>query len=139
MVRTIEKNKYIKCDDELYYGADLISGIKLNKCWDKVRNIWESGFGSKETMDYFIRNVRKLPQLMSGEQKAVFLLFPEGKFDCAYSMYHDMVTVRYLNKILSEAVIRISAEKRFQLVVNQKESLKLLKLEQEQVQLQMES
>ncbi|APF21029.1 Thiazolinyl imide reductase [human gut metagenome] len=124
----LKKNKYIKCDDELYYGADLISGIKLNKCWDKVRNIWESGFGSKETMDYFIRNVRKLPQLMSGEQKAVFLLFPEGKFDCAYSMYHDMVTVRYLNKILSEAVIRISAEKKISIGSESKGELKIVEI-----------
>lgn len=37
----LKKNKYIKCDDELYYGADIISGMKLNKCWDKVRNIWK--------------------------------------------------------------------------------------------------
>lgn len=100
-------HKYIACEKNEYYGTDFVSKEELDNEWEKLSEIWQSGMGSKKTIDYFIKNVEQLPQLITGEQQAVFLLFPEGKIDCAYSMYHDMVTVQYLNNLVGEFITRI--------------------------------
>ncbi|MBU3186313.1 bifunctional Gfo/Idh/MocA family oxidoreductase/class I SAM-dependent methyltransferase [Clostridium estertheticum] len=124
----LKSNDYIKYEDELYYGADIITKEMLDNSWNEVRKVWVKGMGSKKTIDYFINNVEQLPQLMSGEQQAVFLLFPEGKIDCAYTMYHDMITVRYLNKLVSEAVIRIAAAKKLSMGSKVDETLRIIEV-----------
>ncbi|TWH46115.1 bifunctional Gfo/Idh/MocA family oxidoreductase/class I SAM-dependent methyltransferase [Sporomusa sp. KB1] len=94
-----------------YYGADVVSKQMLGQRWQAAREIWDSRLGPPLTMDYLIRNVEQLPQLLSGQQQPTLLLFPEGKIDYASACYRD-VMARYLNKTLAEAVIRIGLAKK---------------------------
>ncbi|MBD8499357.1 Gfo/Idh/MocA family oxidoreductase [Paenibacillus arenosi] len=109
---------YIERYGDYVYGVNIVTDSMLTERWNVVRDIWDGQFGSPLTMDYLISNAEQLTQLMSGEQQAAFLLFPEGKMDYANALYRETITARYLNKAVSEAVIRIGAAKQQNAAVN---------------------
>ncbi|MFB9278523.1 Gfo/Idh/MocA family oxidoreductase [Cohnella cellulosilytica] len=100
---------YIKRREGGFSGTEIVLEGELDERWQAVRAAWDGKLGSPLTMDYLIENARRLPQLMSGEQQAALLLFPEGKMDYADALYRETVTARYLNQSVAEAVARIAA------------------------------
>lgn len=107
----LSEHGYIHRNGDYFYGTDAVQKETVAACWREVRNLWDGKLGSPLTMDYLLRNAELLPQLMSGEQQATLLLFPEGKMEYANACYRD-VMARYLNKALAEAVIRIQAARK---------------------------
>ncbi len=103
----LAENNYIKKKDNLYYGYNPVTKKTVNDAWQTVREVWDNKLGSPLTMDYIVQNAENLAQLMNGQIDPTWLMFPEGKMDYANSCYRD-VLARYLNKTISEAVIRIS-------------------------------
>ncbi len=104
----LAENNYLKSNNNLYYGCGPVAGETVSAAWKTVREVWDNKLGSPLTMDYIVQNAENLPQLMNGQIDPVWLMFPEGKMDYANSCYRD-VLARYLNKTMSEAVLRISA------------------------------
>lgn len=72
--------------------------------WDRAKAAWVPRLGEAEFIDYLRRNAECLDELMSGEQQATLLLFPEGRTDIADAVYRDTITARYLNAAVAEAV-----------------------------------
>ncbi len=106
-LEVLVEHGYLKRRGDHFYDAAAVDKKILQALWNEVRKIWDGRLGSSLTMDYLISNAEQLPQLMSGKQQAALLLFPEGRMEYANALYRETITARYLNKAVSEAVIRI--------------------------------
>lgn len=109
----LSEHRYLERNGDYFYGAESIAKDRLDNRWKAVKEIWDGRLGSPLAIEYLIRNVEQLPQLMSGKQKAALLLFPEGKMHYADALYRETITARYLNKAVAEAVICAGAAKKF--------------------------
>ncbi|MFC0623426.1 class I SAM-dependent methyltransferase [Kribbella deserti] len=76
----------------------------VTAAWDRARAAWSGGLGSAAFVDYLRANADQLPALVSGEQQAALILFPEGRTDLADAVYRDTITARYLNTAVAAAV-----------------------------------
>ncbi len=99
----------VKRDGDRWYGTRTVDPTATGRAWDLAAEAWSGRLGSAEFIDYLRRNAERLPELMSGEQQAALLLFPEGRTVTAEAVYRDTVTARYLNTAVGTAVRRISA------------------------------
>ena len=124
----LSERGYLKRRGDHFYDAGVVSREMLQDHWNEVRKIWDGRLGSSLTMDYLIRNAEQLPQLMSGKQQAALLLFPEGRMDYANALYRETITARYLNRAVSEAVVRIGAAKKVAPDVDSEEPLRVLEI-----------
>lgn len=77
----------------------------IDKYWEQAEETWAKGFTA-----YVRSNAEKLPELLSGRQDPVSLLFPEGKTDHVQALYFDHVMVRYLNQCICILVKRIAEQ-----------------------------
>ncbi|WP_035242669.1 bifunctional Gfo/Idh/MocA family oxidoreductase/class I SAM-dependent methyltransferase [Desulfobacter vibrioformis] len=84
-----------------------ITQEKLDRQWQKVRALWDHRLGSPLVSLYFQQNVQALPALMSGEQQAVLILFPEGSTDVANALYRETLIAWYLNRQVAAEVEKI--------------------------------
>ncbi len=109
-------------------GANTVTQAELDERWQAVREIWDDRLGSPLVMDYLSDNVRQLPRLISGEQQAAFLLFPEGRMEYARALYRETIIARYLNKSVAEAVVRIAAAKRGALADKSRRKLRIVEI-----------
>lgn len=111
-LRVLTERGYLKHLEGGYFlNTDPQTVDMVHRRWDLVKEAWNGKLGSPVIIDYLIANAEKLPQLMSGQQQAALLLFPEGRMDVANALYRDTLMARYLNKSVAEAVMRIVAEK----------------------------
>ena len=101
-----EKKLLNKVDDK-YCCKKIITDEMLNMAWNEVAYLWNYKLGSPQTTEYLMSNIEQLPYLINGEQKATFLLFPEGNLDYANALYKETLILKYLNSIIAETVIRI--------------------------------
>ncbi|MFC9331201.1 amino acid adenylation domain-containing protein [Kitasatospora sp. NPDC057015] len=67
------------------------------QCWEQAESAWSDEPGHGEFLAYLRRNADLLPELLSGAQDPVALLFPEGRFDTAHALYRENTMARYLN------------------------------------------
>ncbi|CQR73877.1 non-ribosomal peptide synthetase [Sporomusa ovata] len=72
----------------------------VNEYWKKAEASWTKKLGSTGFIAYVRNNAEKLPELLSGQQDPVSLLFPEGKFDYVRALYFDHVMTNYLNNCI---------------------------------------
>ncbi|MFD3702126.1 amino acid adenylation domain-containing protein [Nocardia sp. NPDC058658] len=93
----------------LLADADL-SGVPPNPAalWDAAEHAW-SGLGSAEFVAYLRRNATLLPELLTGRQDPVALLFPQGEFETANSLYRGNVMAEYLNRAVATVLHRLAA------------------------------
>ncbi|QDR79899.1 bifunctional Gfo/Idh/MocA family oxidoreductase/class I SAM-dependent methyltransferase [Sporomusa termitida] len=118
---------YLRSSADRIYGTDVVSQEMLKERWQTVRTLWDGKLGLPLSMDYLIRSAEQLPQLMSGEQQAVYLLFPEGKMDYASACYRDIMA-RYLNKSVAEAVIRIGTAAKLARPSNKEDIVRIIEV-----------
>lgn len=83
--------------------------VDAEAAWQAAEAEWAKGLGDPEFLAYLRSNTRALPGLLAGEQDPVALLFPEGRFDTADSLYRGNVAAQYLNKAVSTMMHRIAA------------------------------
>ncbi|MEM0939717.1 MAG: amino acid adenylation domain-containing protein [Bacteroidota bacterium] len=80
--------------------------------WDKARTMWTTAnIGSPEFVEYVKSNALLLPDLLSGTQDPVELLFPEGNFKYAEAMYVKNAMTNYLNLAICELLVHIAKKK----------------------------
>ncbi|GAA4004636.1 hypothetical protein GCM10022247_27080 [Allokutzneria multivorans] len=94
-----------------FLGTDPISRDAVEKAWDASEKLWTGHLGAAEVAAYFWHNAERLPQLMTGEEQATLLLFPEGRTDIADALYRDTAVARHLNARASETVQRLGAKR----------------------------
>ncbi|KPC62704.1 non-ribosomal peptide synthetase [Streptomyces chattanoogensis] len=80
--------------------------------WKGVEAAWSDELGSPGLLSYVRRNAELLPDLLTGKQDPVSLLFPEGRFDVADSLYHENAMARYLNRAVRTVLHRVAEEHR---------------------------
>ncbi|WP_394843133.1 class I SAM-dependent methyltransferase [Pendulispora brunnea] len=81
----------------------------LERAWAELEADWRLAMGSAGTIAYARRNAERLPELLRGEQKAVHLLFPEGRTDLARALYRESVAARYQHHAVRALVGRVAA------------------------------
>ncbi|MBV6697773.1 bifunctional Gfo/Idh/MocA family oxidoreductase/class I SAM-dependent methyltransferase [Kitasatospora aureofaciens] len=96
-------------DGDHYTGRITTDRLSTTQAWDEAAALWKDGLGGAAFVDYLRRNAERLPALLSGEQQAALLLFPEGRTELADAVYRETVTARYLNTAVATAV-RLLAE-----------------------------
>ncbi|GAC43841.1 bifunctional Gfo/Idh/MocA family oxidoreductase/class I SAM-dependent methyltransferase [Paenibacillus popilliae] len=124
-----ERGYLIKRRD-CFLGTDLLTKDKVEQRWKSALEAWSGTLGSRKIIDYLITNAEQLPQLMSGEQQAALLLFPEGRMDIAHALYRDTAMSHYLNKSVADAVMRVAAAKQAvsDTFTSQEASLRILEI-----------
>ncbi|ERI11046.1 non-ribosomal peptide synthetase [Aneurinibacillus aneurinilyticus] len=83
-------------------------GKRLNEYWKQAETSWTKKLGSTGFTAYVRSNAEKLPELLSGQQDPVSLLFPEGKLDHVRSLYFDHIMANYLNHCICTLLQRIA-------------------------------
>ncbi|MGN9841243.1 amino acid adenylation domain-containing protein [Nonomuraea sp. H19] len=86
-----------------------VDGDTVARHWKDAAAAWTADLGSPLFLDYLSRNAERLPDLLTGRQDPVALLFPEGGFDVADSLYRENAMARYLNQAVAATVHRIAA------------------------------
>jgi pyochelin synthetase len=81
---------------------------EISGCWDKAEASWTKKISSAGFIAYVRSNAEKLPELLSGQQDPVSLLFPEGRFDRVQALYFDHVMANYLNDCICTLLKRIA-------------------------------
>jgi len=85
------------------------AGDALERAWTELESDWGRIMGSSGTIAYARRNAERLPELLRGTQKAVHLLFPEGRTDLARALYRESVAARYQHHAVRALVGRVAA------------------------------
>ena len=93
----------------------------FDEIWINVRKRWaiELG-GSEKFIEYVQNNARKIPELLSGVQDPVELLFPEGSYEYVDALYVDNPISKYLNTVICQLISQIASSK--------KETLRILEV-----------
>ncbi|MCD6257467.1 methyltransferase [Candidatus Aerophobetes bacterium] len=108
-LRILTERGYIRQCGESFLGTDPLTLDMVRWRWNLVKGFSNvNKLTSPLCIDYLVSHVEQLPQLMSGRQQPVLLLFPEGRTDIANALYRDTITARYLNKSVAEVVVRIA-------------------------------
>ena len=76
--------------------------------WTRLSAAWTDELGSPRFLAYLRRNADRLPALLSGGQDPVELLFPEGRYDTADTLYREHSMARYLNHAVSSLVRHVA-------------------------------
>lgn len=94
----------IKDAEKYYYFTTVIKSAHVEQAWMQAKQAWTKPLGDGLILEYFYNNATRLPEIMTGQLNAAFLLFPEGKFDVANALYSDTAIARCLNKEIAEFV-----------------------------------
>ncbi|WP_051095377.1 non-ribosomal peptide synthetase [Streptomyces sp. LaPpAH-108] len=91
-------------------GALPDSRSEVDAAWRRVRELHAYGHDqwSPEAVALFERSGARLPELVSGAQDEVHLLFPEGRADTAVSLFTDSLIARYTNAATAGALREIA-------------------------------
>ena len=128
-LQELTKYGYLQQRGEYYLPTNLMALDMIEQRWKLVRDVWDNKLGSPLVLDYLMSNVEQLPQLITDNQQAALILFPEGRMDdFAKPLYGDTIYARYLNKSVAEAVVRIAARKQALLNASAKDSLTVLEI-----------
>ncbi|MFI9362718.1 Gfo/Idh/MocA family oxidoreductase [Kitasatospora sp. NPDC053057] len=99
----------VERDGDLLSATRTVGAADVGRAWDLAAEAWTGRLGTAEFIDYLRLNAECLPQLMTGEEQAALLLFPEGRTERADAVYRDTVTARYLNAAVAASVRAIAA------------------------------
>lgn len=110
-LRILAERGYVRRSGTHFAGTALMTKEQVERRWQAAMDAWAGKLGSRAVIDYLIANAERLPQLLSGEQQAALLLFPEGRWDIAGALYRDTAIARYLNRSVADEVMRIAGGK----------------------------
>ncbi|MFJ8313364.1 MULTISPECIES: amino acid adenylation domain-containing protein [unclassified Streptomyces] len=80
------------------------------RLWAEAERAWNDEVASRDVLAYVKNHADRLPELLTGRQDPVELLFPDGDFDTAHALYRRNATARYLNRAVGAVLERIAAE-----------------------------
>lgn len=81
---------------------------QLSRYWEQAEASWTNKLSSSGFMAYVRSNAERLPELLSGRQDPVALLFPDGKLDLVRSLYVDHLMAGYLNRCICRLLIHVA-------------------------------
>ncbi|WP_019548765.1 bifunctional Gfo/Idh/MocA family oxidoreductase/class I SAM-dependent methyltransferase [Streptomyces sulphureus] len=110
-LRTLVERGRLTATDAGYAGAPTVGTAHEQRLWREANRTWQKGLGTEEFVGYLRRNAQRLPELLTGEQQAALLLFPEGRTELADSVYRETVTARYLNTAVASLVRGLAASR----------------------------
>ncbi|WP_269854824.1 bifunctional Gfo/Idh/MocA family oxidoreductase/class I SAM-dependent methyltransferase [Streptomyces sp. RPT161] len=108
-LRELVEHGLVEREGDVFRSTSMVDEAATSRAWDLAAESWTGRLGPPEFIDYLRRNAQRLPQLMTGEQQAALLLFPEGRSALADSVYRDTVTARYLNTAVAATVRAVAA------------------------------
>lgn len=108
-LRVLVEHGLVEHERELFRSTRTVDEAATSRAWDLAAESWTGRLGPAGFIDYLRRNAERLPQLMTGEQQAALLLFPEGRSALADSVYRDTVTARYLNTAVAATVRAVAS------------------------------
>ncbi|VVN79941.1 D-alanine--poly(phosphoribitol) ligase subunit 1 [Pseudomonas fluorescens] len=76
--------------------------------WGRVEQAVASGLCSQALLDYQLKHVGQLPQLLKGEVNPFDLLFPQGQLDLALQLYGGDAVSRYNNHCIAALINRLA-------------------------------
>ncbi|MCG8640172.1 MAG: bifunctional Gfo/Idh/MocA family oxidoreductase/class I SAM-dependent methyltransferase [Desulfobacterales bacterium] len=128
-LQELAKQGYIEQRETYYRPNGLMTPETMDRRWKRVKEVWDNRLGDPSGLNYLMSNVEHLPQLITDDQQAALILFPEGRMeDFAKPLYGDTVYARYLNRSTAEAVVRIAAKKESPLNNPEKAALTILEV-----------
>ncbi|WP_319491620.1 bifunctional Gfo/Idh/MocA family oxidoreductase/class I SAM-dependent methyltransferase [uncultured Desulfobacter sp.] len=120
---------YLRQYGESYQPTAHITRDVMDQRWKLVNEIWDNKFGSPLILEYFLSNVRRLPQLITNRQQAVSILFPQGRMDdFAKPLYESAISARYMNESVAEGVVRIAETKQAPLISSTENTLTIMEI-----------
>ncbi|MFI8520133.1 amino acid adenylation domain-containing protein [Streptomyces sp. NPDC085481] len=91
-------------------GTGQVDDRTVNALWKEAEAAWSDDVASRDFLAYVKNHADRLPELLTGRQDPVELLFPEGDFDTAHALYRRNATARYLNRAVAGVLEHIAAE-----------------------------
>ncbi|MEU6665606.1 amino acid adenylation domain-containing protein [Streptomyces sp. NPDC046727] len=88
--------------------ADDTTAVRL---WAEAESAWSDEIASRDFLTYVKNHADRLPELLTGRQDPVELLFPDGDFATAYALYRRNATARYLNRAVTAVLEHITADR----------------------------
>lgn len=95
---------YLLKNAEKYYFATFMEHNDVEQAWRRAKQAWTKSVGDALVFEYFHNNATRLREIMTGQLKATYLLFPEGKFDVADALYANTAIAQCLNKEIAEFI-----------------------------------
>ncbi|AUM66268.1 non-ribosomal peptide synthetase [Brevibacillus laterosporus] len=96
---------------EKQFSCSILQNAKtIDEYWTQAEAAWTNMLQTAGFTAYVRKNAEKLPELLSGQQDAVSLLFPEGKLDHVRSLYVEHVMATYLNQSMCALLQRIAQQ-----------------------------
>ncbi|GGX23886.1 non-ribosomal peptide synthetase [Streptomyces noursei] len=93
-------------DDHGISEADAPTTARL---WQRAQQTWSDEVASRDFLTYVRSHADRLPDLMTGRQDPVELLFPDGDFTTAHALYRRNATARYLNRAVASVLEEVTA------------------------------
>jgi pyochelin synthetase len=79
------------------------------RLWADAEAAWSDDIASRDFLAYVRNHTDRLPDLLTGRQDPVELLFPDGDFGTAQALYRRNAMARYLNRAVAATLGQIAA------------------------------
>ncbi|MEV0262290.1 amino acid adenylation domain-containing protein [Streptomyces sp. NPDC050617] len=74
--------------------------------WERAEKAWSEQVASRDVLTYVRSHTDRLPDLLTGRQDPVQLLFPDGDFHTAHALYRRNAAARYLNRAVGTLLVQ---------------------------------
>ncbi|MEU8029621.1 amino acid adenylation domain-containing protein [Streptomyces sp. NPDC049099] len=92
------------------HGIGEVDAPTTARLWQQAEQTWSDEVASRDFLTYVRNHADRLPDLLTGRQDPVELLFPDGDFTTAHALYRRNATARYLNRAVATVLDRITAD-----------------------------
>ncbi|WP_369362677.1 amino acid adenylation domain-containing protein [Streptomyces sp. CG4] len=83
------------------HGVGEADAPTTSRLWQHAEQAWCEEVASRDFLTYVKSHAERLPDLLTGRQDPVELLFPDGDFTTAHALYRRNATARYLNRAVA--------------------------------------
>ncbi|MGW3974352.1 amino acid adenylation domain-containing protein [Streptomyces ardesiacus] len=90
-------------------GDEVTAAPTASALWERAERAWSEQTASRDFLAYVRSHTDRLPDLLTGRQDPVKLLFPEGDFNTAHALYRRNAAARYLNRAVGALLTQSAA------------------------------
>lgn len=110
-LNVLVKEKILKLDEEQYQYLGEENGETLEQLWSNFYKVENEFNYSKDFFDYLKKSNDSLPELITGIEDPLNLLFPKGDLKPALASYHDNKINRINNRFIANEIHYLCNEK----------------------------